>query len=619
MSQSRRPPRPPARAPTEPGLFDHTVSILDEMVNAVFALTYQAGLIRFQIFTIAIFLTWSFIAFTSHPVAQWQRAAFAVINPAAFPEITNPAFEFISQLFLAYFALDVLGHVIAIGLPCYLALEFAAIFLDDIFELHDTNIARNFITQAAFAVPFFRVIHFDQGDIRKTDKKSPVFKIGGPGRVRVSLDTVTVFEKIDGTPNVIGPTDGQRFFTRTLDGFERLRQSIDTRDQTTQIDLEARTRDGMIVQVQNVRLLFSVLRESGQSSLNQPYPFVESAVLHLVYDQSKGPWTVAMTTLVRGELIGFISDRTLGEIFAAVGEPENIRQMRKQREIKNSIYLYRNRSRRYRVLNQLRARQAVVPAARPPARRYPLRMHPKTMVMHPTPSYRSPFRSRPAAAAPGPRSSFSPRGKRVYAPHRPKSWTAPVPLPFRQAGRAGAKFAKDIRHPLFFRKEDLSAPAVPNFVNRLSLSRRFYQEIERSFQARARERGVRLEWIDVGTWQPKSEVIPNQHKEAWLITADNMARSDKRILEELRLIGQTNETIRLLRRPVYRFIELNKQRLDRDEIVYQVIEEYLGILRAARDEYLREGKPLPDRLIPAIEHIQRYQRTYMSASRARYI
>ena len=297
------------------------------------------------------------------------------------PEVGSPVTVLVYEILKAYFSGDVLGHVIAVALPLWLALQFAAIFLDDIFELKDASIAEHFITRAAFTFPTFGIVHIENGDVRPSDRKSTIVKIGGPGRVRLSLENVAVFEKIDGTPELIGPTTGTPYFTRTLDGFERLRQIFDIRDLTMPIvDLYGRTKDGIPITVQNIRLLFSVQRDSSYTTLSRPYPYSQEAILRLVYDQAKGPWTNSITSLVRSELIRFISEHTLGEIFAAVGEPEVNKQISRQSIIQTHIWQHRNRSRRYHVLNQLRAQKAPHTQHPETLSRFPKKENPKFLV-----------------------------------------------------------------------------------------------------------------------------------------------------------------------------------------------------------------------------------------------
>jgi hypothetical protein len=598
---------PEARA----DFFAPLVDAFDWVANTALEMTHAAGLIRLQLLWISFLTTWTFLAFTNHPIQDWQKVVYALIDPTVLPEVVNPSLNLFTNVFHAYFALDVLGHLIALVVPFYLAWKFAAIFLDDIFELKDIKIASRFITQAAFVYPSFGIIHLEEGEVRPSDRKSTIYHIGGPGQVRVSLENVAVFEKIDGMPELIGPTTGSRLFTRTLDGFERLRQVFDIRDLAMPpIDLRGRTKDGIPITVQNIRLLFSVQRDTPYTTLSRPYPYSREAIFRLVYDQpKKAPWTNSIAGLVRGELINFISEHTLGEIFAAVGEPEVNRQIQKQSILQKHIYQHRNRSRRYRVLNQLRLQNISIPAHNRRVRHFTKSENPKYMVANRPSRW---FKAIPHPARhsnPGVVNILS----RIHYPRRPAFWQKPPDWRFQN------KFARKARYPLLFRTELLYGGENPNFIPRLQLSRRFYEDFARSFPERASQRGVRLEWIDVGTWHPPADVILDQHQEAFHITTENMQRGDRVVLDDLRRQGQAGELIRLIRRPIYRFLELQRQDLGRDEMIYFLIEEYLGTLRAARDEFIRDGIPLPDRLLPAIEQIQRYQRVYMQKNRARYI
>lgn len=598
------PPEPPPDEET-PDVKDILTSVLDELVNGVFGMNFTAGLIRFQGLLILFLITWSFFALTSHP-------------------LSNSSTPWPIALWNAYTSRDTLGHMIAISLPFWLAWRLAGIFLDDIYELKNTDIANKFIFQAAFVFPTYHIITIENGDVRTADKKSPIYNIGGPGRVRVSLENVALFEKIDGSPDLITPTTGNRWYTRTIDGFERLRQIIDVRDLTITItDLRSRTKDGIPISVQNIRLLFSVLRDPLSLTPEKPYTYNKDAILKLVYDQSPGPWTNSITQLVRGELIAFIAQHTLGEIFASVGEPEINRQIEKQSIVARHVWQHRNRSRRYRVQNQLRQDGQPIHVVRTGfVRRYPRRLNPRLSSRPMQRERRLPhLRYIPVRWRKRSAESTAEAG-RIRVPHYPRGRRNAQALKFVPENE---KFPRRPRYPLMYRPELLVAGPTPPFEPRPQLSRRFYQEFlqqlnEKNFFSRANERGLNLEWIDVGTWHTPSPEILRQNLEAWQLTTDNMVLSDRIVLNRMKEQAEADELLRLVRRPIYRFLELTRDEVDREEAVYALIEEYLGILRSARDEFMREGTPLPDRLLPAIDQIQQYQRAYIRrSSRGRYV
>jgi hypothetical protein len=530
----RRTPTPPTAITDEPAERGPLLSLIDTLINWLFGLTPQAGRIRLELLTIAVLLTWLLLAIFSHPFSEWRAAIIAVVNPGLAPEIQNPSLNLLLLLFRAFFSWGTLGHVLAFALPFWLALQFAGIFLDDIFELKDIEVARRFITRAAFTYPTVGMIQIENGDVRPSDKRSTIVNIGGPGQVRVSLENVAVFEKVDGTPDLIGPTANNRMFTHSLDGFESLRQVIDIRDLTVPInDLFARTKDGIPITVQNIRLMFSVHRDSQYTTLSRPYPFSQQAILSLVYDQSKGHWTNSIIGLVRSNLVRFIGERPLAEIFATVGEPEIQRQIETQRKIQE----YANQRRKAEMRGESSAAAGSTP---------------------------------PTAAAAGP---------------------ADIPSPETGAYEAANRIAA-------------------NKVPRLQISRRFYEGFTRGFPAQASARGVRLEWIDIGTWQPAPSAgkLLLQHEDAFRITTENLVLGNQAVLDDLCHEEQASELLRLIRQPIYRFYQMVRDGEERPEIVANLVEEFLGVLRAARDDFEQDNTAMPASVQQALEHIARYRR-----------
>jgi hypothetical protein len=285
---------------------------------------------------------WAVFAYSRHP----------------FVPNSDPLRSFVEYPFRALFAADVIKHILVGAFVFWLAYRAAAIYLDDIFELKNVHIAEKFIRQSAFASQY-DVIEIKDGGVASKNQKSPIFLIGGPGKVRVYLENAAIFEKIGGTPHVIEPTGSKRgdgntqnqSRSRTLlarsggligsllridrleadsknDGakvlasFERLRKVIDLRDQVLEISVEGRTRDGIPIRAKNMRVIFSVLRDGEDSTLTKPYPFNKEAIESLVYELSRESWTDAMAAQIKREIGAFIARHTLSEFLAAIGRPE---------------------------------------------------------------------------------------------------------------------------------------------------------------------------------------------------------------------------------------------------------------------------------------------------------
>jgi hypothetical protein len=303
------------------------------------ALIRKWSLIFFGIFF------WSLIAWRVHP---------PVLGPELIPNLLYPV--------RAWFAADVFRHILIGAYAFWVAYRIAAIYLDDIFELKNIPLAGRFIRQTAFATQY-DLIEIKDAKVAPEHRQSPIVLIGGPGMVRVYLENVALFEKIDGTPRVIRPTvrvrstpdqaqatrrgllgslwrrprrmltsgrAGRRIApsdgVEIIEGFERLRRVIDLRDQVVELNVSGRTRDGIRVAAKDVRLVFSVFRNERVPTLDHPYPFEDESIKNLVYEQPPYNWTKTMEGLIRRELGDFIAKHTLNEFLAAI----NLRDVEEQ-------------------------------------------------------------------------------------------------------------------------------------------------------------------------------------------------------------------------------------------------------------------------------------------------
>ena len=316
-------------------------SVFSHLVGGVVEPGLRAARSRRNLLILFGGIVWAVLAYMLHPY---------VPN-------SDPMLSLLLYPFRALFAADVLKHVLVGGFVFWLAYRAAAIYLDDIFELKNIRIAERFIRQSAFASRY-DVLEIKDGEVSLKNQDSPMYLIGGPGKVRVYLENAAVFEQAGGTPHVIGPTikrsgssdadrsDGKSFLARSqgllaamlrydrdayaskndgarvLGSFERIRSVIDLRDQVQEISVNARTRDGIPVAVKNMRVIYSVRRDGRQPTLQKPYPYKPEAVESLVYDLTRESWTDAMAAQIRREIGAFIFRHTLGEFLAAIGRPE---------------------------------------------------------------------------------------------------------------------------------------------------------------------------------------------------------------------------------------------------------------------------------------------------------
>ena len=317
-------------------------NVASHMVGMLVVANRKGAEYRRRILIIIGGLLWAGLAFSRHP----------------YTPNSEPMRSLLEYPFRALFAPDVFKHILIGAFVFWFAYRVAAIYLADIFELRDVRIAERFVRQSAFASQY-DVIEIKQGEVSQKDQKSPIFLIGGPGKVRVYLENAALFEKIGGTPYVIEATppktkpgsgqinrSNQSWFarmgknfgslprrgvlkirsnedgTRFINSFERYRSVIDLRDQVAEISVEGRTRDGIAIQAKNMRVIFSVRRDGQEPTLEKPYPFNHEAIETLVYDLTRESWTDAMAAQIKRELGKFIARHTLSEFLAAIGQPE---------------------------------------------------------------------------------------------------------------------------------------------------------------------------------------------------------------------------------------------------------------------------------------------------------
>ncbi len=292
------------------------------------------------------------VVLQSNPMFEWvaQFSSFfqylfsfglAGQSPTAF----NDFIIFISQ---ALFKPETLRYLPIIVLPYLIGLHAASKYLDDIFELKRVDIAREFIRNVALTGSR-EEIRFTNGGLVAKYRESPIFLIGGPGRVVVELDTAVLFEKPDGRPHVIGPNSKQE--DKILEGFERFRgfkddQAIDLRDQYCDpLNVHNRSLEGIPVSAVNVRMVFSVHRNK-KPTPEVPHSFDKKAIETLIYEQpsrvltegnhaSEPPdsWTGTMQVLIRSELSTFMSQYHLPEYFASIGPIETGEADKREKEI----------------------------------------------------------------------------------------------------------------------------------------------------------------------------------------------------------------------------------------------------------------------------------------------
>jgi hypothetical protein len=343
---------PKGAAPSEPASFweelldllEQVMGIPSMLLSKFFSVNWFGGLFRLVLFLLIGLASWVALAVIRHPLTfDWAgykeaffQAVFFFLDPDLVVALLIGTIKVVfytyilcTEVIVRMFSADIFRHVLAAVIPAIMAVHIATQYLSDIFELEAAGIAFRFIMRAAFGVIWHR-INIKEGEVAQEDLDSPILRIGGPGRVRVNLENVAVFERITGETHLIGPTVKRRNKMDFLQSFERLREVIDLRDQFPKLSevqiLDGRTRDGIRIFARDIKYSFSVLRADPGSSPDpkNPLSYSEAGLKRLVYERGRGPVRDEMWTMIRLELRNFIASLTLSEFLAQAVLPDAV-------------------------------------------------------------------------------------------------------------------------------------------------------------------------------------------------------------------------------------------------------------------------------------------------------
>jgi hypothetical protein len=509
----------------EQRLFSELFSrLIDAFLNRIFDLR-PAKATRRRRYLLIIFLVSGFlVSLRFYPLNLWaqyiQDIFLYLLNPAyAATYIGNPFENFIAFIYQAFTDPRIFQYLPVFLAPFFIALQAAAIYLADIFELERASVARRFIWEVALSGSD-ETIRISQGDIAEAHRESPNYLIGGPGKVVVDLDSVALFEKPDGTLHIIGPTGKEPGGKATLDGFERFRQAIDIRDQYVDLrdqdpkseSVKSRSRDGIPITATDVRLMFSIYRGGVKPSSESPYPFSKEAIEKIIYKATSRvtpelanpstyefSWINNMIGLIRGELSRFMNEHNLTEYLASTGLPEFEKAKQREAAIVEEVHKL-------------------------------------------TPSEQD-----------------------------------------------------------FLASKELKRP--PEFQARYKITNLF-TEFADEFTRKARNSGVELHWIGVGTWKTPVEIIPERHLDAWKLSNENLYRESSEVLGRLEKEAIMQKTVALIQDvPVAAYLKVTGEEKENKKAMRALLLAYNQQLLEAAEFMRAKGEAVPPNIDESIAHI----------------
>lgn len=335
------------------------VRLCDTLLNRLFDLRPNRA-VRLSYLLLLFFFAWFLTSTRIYPFTLWAQhlqEIFLYLFSLDYSKnyVGNPFIRFFDFGWEAFTSPNTLQYLPILLLPFFIAWQCAAVYVADIFELEDVSIARKFIRQVTLTGNK-ETVRIKGGALAEEYSQSPIFTIGGPGKVIVDIDSVALFEKPDCTPHVIGPTANQPKGKATLDGFERLRHTIDLRDHHSEsLTVSGRSLDGIKISATDIKLVYSIFRDHKNQDFTKerPYPYTDEVVKDLAYgftskvtDQYRPANSVSspnffgianILPIVRGELGSLISEHKLTEFVASIGLPEFEKALAREMAIEKDV------------------------------------------------------------------------------------------------------------------------------------------------------------------------------------------------------------------------------------------------------------------------------------------
>lgn len=264
------------------------------------------------------------LAFGSYWFLVTLLADYRPLIPAATLDSLPVLLGVLADVVTSFFSPQVLVYLLPVVIGGWLAFQISSLYLADLFELESAGIASRYLLGSVLGIRY-PTLTIDSGQVKELNRSSPLLRIGGPGYLNLHLGFAAVFETIEGEPRIYGPSPAQsRYF---IQGFERLRDVIDLRDQLRQLDeVQTTTRDGIEVKAHDVQIVFRAFggaeRVPGSRYQAEPHSILSLTYGGIVGDKGLAHWTEKLPKLATQELRAYVANRTLEQFLALPDQTE---------------------------------------------------------------------------------------------------------------------------------------------------------------------------------------------------------------------------------------------------------------------------------------------------------
>jgi hypothetical protein len=147
-----------------------------------------------------------------------------------------------------------------------------------------------------------------------------------------------------------------------------------------------------------------------------------------------------------------------------------------------------------------------------------------------------------------------------------------------------------------------NAEESARFVAREQITDLFF-DFAHGFSERAKNRGVELRWIGVGTWEIPAQIIPERHLEAWKLTCQNRVRRNRQALAGLREESRLTTLMGLIDEITATFYNLLAEGLTRDQLMRRLTRLFFRKLTEASVAFQNQNLPVPGELKAVLDHL----------------
>jgi len=143
----------------------------------------------------------------------------------------------------------------------------------------------------------------------------------------------------------------------------------------------------------------------------------------------------------------------------------------------------------------------------------------------------------------------------------------------------------------------------PEFMPRYKITNLFAQFAE-EFTKSARERGVELHWIGVGTWKTPLDVVPDKHLEAWRLSQENLFKGSDEAVGKFETETILLKTMTLIQDvPITAFNNKVPVMEDKKNAMRTLLLDYRQQLVEVAELMKANGEQVSDYVIRAIEFL----------------